>query len=735
MKTEQEIFNEIETLSRQDGFWEIIAFFCWKDTYIHFSGDTLNAEVFAQQFDKSRLSRTELSTLIGIACKSGFKAKKLEVDELKERTEYLWQLLEELHSSMSPRQDIAHLLAKYNPQNNIPPPDFSTFMRELSPCNGLNPMMREAIFYGGNCTFKHQYRDLAKRRYSYDDEWIQENKGFNISQAATVISAIEKIQLDKVNQLISSTKSGPLSYHLPAFIFDINELIKESNLHEMIVKAVISAFSASPKEGMDCFKSIDDFNHRNAFPIIKIEEGRFATFQTYSLWETLYESPFFWFNSDKKYKALASQNRGAFTEAFTAERLSLVFGKEHVLTNIDIFNGKNKAGEIDVLVTFGKFALVVQAKSKKLTIEARKGNSKQLESDFKSAIQDANNQAFLCSTLLQSEECIFKDAAGIEVNISSHFKVILPVCILSDHFPALSAQTRHFLKSKTTDVIKHPYVMDVFLIDMITEVLPSPLWLLDYLMKRNDCGHSILAHHELITLSSYIKESLYFDKKPDIVMLEEDISGDLELAMRARRDAFDADKTPGGVLTSHKNTHIGKIIKDVEHSTDYACQKLGFHLLSMSADRTNLVNDAISKMIIQFKKDGRHHDITLPFLDEKTGLIVHCNEDDNETAYKKLVMHCEKRKYHFKANSWIGCCYSPVQGMFRFSIYHESKWCQSDVMDELVSDLKPLLPKHNIKNIKKLNFGQPAPTVKNKMGRNDPCPCGSGKKYKRCCFS
>ncbi|NLM68159.1 MAG: hypothetical protein GX180_13450, partial [Enterococcus sp.] len=26
------------------------------------------------------------------------------------------------------------------------------------------------------------------------------------------------------------------------------------------------------------------------------------------------------------------------------------------------------------------------------------------------------------------------------------------------------------------------------------------------------------------------------------------------------------------------------------------------------------------------------------------------------------------------------------------------------------------------------------PTLKNqKIGRNDPCPCGSGKKYKRCC--
>lgn len=28
---------------------------------------------------------------------------------------------------------------------------------------------------------------------------------------------------------------------------------------------------------------------------------------------------------------------------------------------------------------------------------------------------------------------------------------------------------------------------------------------------------------------------------------------------------------------------------------------------------------------------------------------------------------------------------------------------------------------------------QPIRTRQNKIGRNDPCPCGSGKKYKKCC--
>jgi len=30
------------------------------------------------------------------------------------------------------------------------------------------------------------------------------------------------------------------------------------------------------------------------------------------------------------------------------------------------------------------------------------------------------------------------------------------------------------------------------------------------------------------------------------------------------------------------------------------------------------------------------------------------------------------------------------------------------------------------------NEAEPAPPPAGKVGRNDPCPCGSGKKYKKC---
>ena len=42
---------------------------------------------------------------------------------------------------------------------------------------------------------------------------------------------------------------------------------------------------------------------------------------------------------------------------------------------------------------------------------------------------------------------------------------------------------------------------------------------------------------------------------------------------------------------------------------------------------------------------------------------------------------------------------------------------RSDLLKQLV-DIKPPAPR---------------PEKQKKVGRNDPCPCGSGKKYKKCC--
>ncbi|MEZ9005580.1 SEC-C metal-binding domain-containing protein [Vibrio splendidus] len=45
------------------------------------------------------------------------------------------------------------------------------------------------------------------------------------------------------------------------------------------------------------------------------------------------------------------------------------------------------------------------------------------------------------------------------------------------------------------------------------------------------------------------------------------------------------------------------------------------------------------------------------------------------------------------------------------------------------------LARHRVKNLDQLSFGSQRKTAQEKIGSNQPCPCGSGKKYKRCCIS
>ena len=52
---------------------------------------------------------------------------------------------------------------------------------------------------------------------------------------------------------------------------------------------------------------------------------------------------------------------------------------------------------------------------------------------------------------------------------------------------------------------------------------------------------------------------------------------------------------------------------------------------------------------------------------------------------------------------------------------------------EVILKLEPDMPE-DISEVERL-LNPPKPlTVGQKVGRNDPCPCGSGKKFKKCCM-
>ena len=718
IRQEDIIFRDLEKLCSSPGYVHAIAYFCFRDNTIAV-GDKLSVEDLLPQFSTKRLIRTEFSTLIGLLTKKTIDAVIPPSNELQRYIEETEALLGELHQSMI--------------HQNLRSFDFPMIIEERKNPFESGAVLREAIFYGGDSAYHFQYRDFSLKRYQKDNDWFVSKKGYSVQQAATIISAISKIQNNKItSRLLELPNIEPQEWTLlPAFIFTMDEISKEAQIAPEITQNVLESFVTPFESGQDSFSALDDFNPTNAYPILKLKGDEYLLLQGYSLTEAFYETPFFWFNDDPKYRSLAMKNRGDFTEEFSAERLRRVFGKKRVFTNIEIVDSKNKTvGEIDILVVFANRAIILQAKSKKLTIAARKGNDSSLQDDFKKAIQDAYEQGYSCANLLEDQKYKLLDANHNELHILRDFKEIYIFCVVSDHYPALSFQARQFLKYNTTDKIMAPFVMDVFLLDVMTEMLSSPLYFLSYVNRRTQYAEKILTTHEITILSYHLKQNLWLDEEYSLMQLSEDISVDIDLAMQTRRDGMRGTKTPNGILTKFRHTPFGQLIRDIEKLEDTGAIDLGFVLLSLSSETIEEINQGIEYVVNLCQKDGSHHNFTICFSTGDSGLTIHCNRDQLFIARPRLQQYCRLRKYAQKAKTWFGICIEPKDSRFKFGVSSDYPWEQSDEMDLLVQGLQ----KPQFSKSKELLKFFAKSKKKKKLGRNDLCLCGSGKKYKKCCF-
>ncbi|BAO67896.1 nuclease-related domain-containing protein [Bordetella bronchiseptica] len=714
MRAEQEIFDELTNLCASPGYAHAIAYLCFRDNVIRYSGEMTAADM-QHLFSKSRLVRTETSTLIGLMLKSPIDYTLPSSSVLRRYIEATEALLDEIHHAMS-----TSLWQDIDP-TKIAGTDFNPFTSGAA--------LREPIFYGGESAYSFQYRDFSPAKYANDDPWLIANKGFTIHEARNVVFAVSRLRDEKAIAFMRAMRGKPQEMwtFLPSMAFSVEEVAEYGSIDPALVDRVLSAFVIPLGAINEQFKALHDFNIVNASPLIRMPDGNFLLFHIYSLVEALYEAPFYWMGADETYVSTAMRNRGVFVEQFAVERLRQVFGAENVLANVDIYEAKGiKLAEIDVLVLFGNRALVLQAKSKRLTLEARRGNDLWIKGDFKKSIQDSCDQAYCCAKLIEEGRCSFKDGAGNAVKLPVNLKRIYAICLISDHYPALSFQARQFLKFTATGTISPPFVMDVFALDAMTEMLGSPLYFLSYVDRRTGYSDKLMASHELTILSYHLKKNLWVDGALSMVMLDDDISADLDLAMLVRREGIPGKGTPEGILTRFSTTALGRMVKEIEARPDPATIDLGFMLLTLGENTVLKVSAGIEQLAKRGIADGKNHDATVGLRSGDTGLTIHCNDDPIDIAGPALQRHCHARKYTQHAQTWFGVCVRPSDLALRFGLNLDFPWGQDDTMDALTKNMS--------KSTNLTALLRETVKARTKVGRNDPCPCGSGNKYKKCCL-
>jgi hypothetical protein len=664
-----------------------------------------------RMFSPDRLIRTEISTLIGLMIQGEMDWTMPSPPVVQEHINRTDALLRELHETFLP--SISGAIAE---QAKAPVKDLELL--------GRGEFLREAIFYGGESAYTFQYRDFAPPKYAADDAWLKSNRGFSIFDARTITHAITRLQERKLMDTVVQMATIPPEQWsiLPGYTFSVGAVAAATGMAESTVEAVLEAFALAPGEENETFRALDDFNVVNATPLLK-SNGGFVLFQSYSLVEALYESPFYWMVADKAYSSTAMQNRGRFTETFCRDQLELIFGKARVHTNVDICESKaRKVGEIDVLALFGDRAVIVQAKSKRLTLESHKGNDGRIRDDFKKSVQDSYNQGLTCAQKITDPKVRLVGPDGGEITVPARLSEIYILCVVADHYPSLHFQSRQFLMYAQTDVIQAPMVLDVFALDAITEMLPSPLRFLSYINRRVGYTERLMAAHETVILSYHLKNNLWIEDNVDMLMLEDDISVDLDVAMAVRRDSVNGQRTPDGILTRLSSTTVGRIIMAIESRPERGVIDLGFLLLAMSGKATTDASTGIDRAAKLARSDGRTHDVSLGFDSPKSGFTVHCSAEALPLAETLLTGHCELSKYRQKAKTWFGVCLHPSDQSLRFGFKLDYDWEKDSRLDRVAHDAQPV----------NLSEAIEASTKWSNVGRNDPCPCGSGRKYKRC---
>lgn len=703
-RPEQEIFEDLAVLAATPGFAHIVAYFSARDNFTWYK-EEMRAEDMQHLYSRSRLIRTEMFTLVGLMARANPDYDALPPEDSVCVAAQAEALLEELHHSMTMpwSEAFGEAMAKGEPSNRWKSAD----------------AMREPIFYGGEAAFSVQNCDFAAEKYAADDDWLIQHKGASIKDMIAVAKALGDLHSEKVADVVNA---GPVGVGDPrflgAFIFTPTELEARLKLPPERIKASINAFALERGNGNPTFKSLHDFNAASATPIIQLDEDRFILFHFNALADALYESPFYWLGADKKYAPTALKHRGQYTEAFAHRRLSEVFGSARVYQGVNIDRGKGeRLGEIDVLVLFGDRAIVLQAKSKRLTMESRRGNDLQLKRDFKAAIQDSYDQAMDCSAALRDPSLRFSMWDGTTLEIPNNLTQIFPISLVADHYPALAFQTRQFLVQRELPAVLAPLIIDVFTLDVMTEMLNRPLRFLSYLESRSLFGSKISIQHEITLLAYHIKYNLWIDDKYDFVALEDDFTADLEIAMGARRAGMLGKKTPDGILTAIEGRRIDALIKAIEAEPFGPMIDLIMRLYQLSGSSMKELAAGVDRVLLSAQVRSSS-DFTLGF--GSTGLTIHANLRPRTEAEPRLIAHMTLRKYTQKAPEWFGLCLDPRTGAIRFGEKIAFPWKYDGKVARMAAGLgKPAFPR-------------PAARIGPTLGRNDRCHCGSGRKYKKC---
>lgn len=727
---------------------------------------------------RAKLSVKECSLIIGFLIQKeidfSYPTLPEETFNLKERT---YELMRELQFSFNAPQfakirDMIERQQKGEEFKDSPEHRLNFFVKDSG--------MVEPMFYAGDGVYDFQYLEYLEAKYKYDREWLLENKGFDIDLIQKIVLQIKEIALAKSkdispvnirevfpkiakkarkqlkkknfpNEKIDEIERQNLiaaSFYKYISLFPNPEnpsndskkgwkdfyqnlfelfIIKPSDIVDIdqeVVKKFFKNFSFIPPGNKD-FEGPGHYNTLNSHPLINLGGERYFLPIGYLLSEAVYETPFYWMWDDTKYRNNLAKHRGDVGEEIAYELLCEIFGKENTYRSVLVETKKGIIKtDIDVLCLLGNKALCVQVKSKKLTLAAKRGDFEQLSKDFKGAIQDAYDQALLSRYAILTEKVRFVNDQGNDIDLSNKISEVYIMGLTTENYPSLVHQVHTMLIKKPDE--PHPLFLSVFDLELLSHYLKDPYDFLYYVRQRTVLMEYFRADEEIIYLGFHLKQKLWPVDGADFVGIETDYGGIIDRNYYPYKIGVShlLSEKDDPIANNRKDSLFDTLMDEIKSINDPRTTDIIFHLLDLSGDARHNIVSQLHHIKQTSRSEGKIKSLATPSVSGFGLSYVVIDDIDNNELNSRVVTYAQLRKYASKCDTWLGMgSFSSSPNLIDVLFYLDEAWKpDADFESKFSEELARMKSTQYI-----------TASGKGKIGRNDPCPCQSGKKYKKCC--
>lgn len=390
-------------------------------------------------------------------------------------------------------------------------------------------------------------------------------------------------------------------------------------------------------------------------------------------------------------------------------------------------NGQKECFETDAIILYDNNLFILEGKAGTLSISSRRGSIERMKRDTIELIDSAYSQALRTKRYIEeTDKPNFKYKNGSESFVIHNKNNIENIFLINVTLESLGYLSTHLNSLKNFNLIQgKEWPWSVFINDLrvISEILESPTQFLLFLQRRiraNDFPGFYLID-ELDFLMYFLNEGLYLE--------ESELKNKSMYSLIGYTDELDRYYNfLGGIVSSGKKPTLKilpefkELIKNIESLGKTGFAKITTILLGFSHETHNEIIRELKSLKGISDKDGEIHNLTLYFKKENLGVTFFIDPYRSIVSIKTIENHCKFKMYQTRFSNWIAIAIDSTKSkIFPYDLFiYKKKW-------EYDEDLE-----QRLMSFRKRKW-EASGMIGTKIGQNQPCPCGSGLKYKKCC--